>query len=112
MIARPATEDVAPYYFTYIDQVKGDDCLAAMTAQLDDALAFFRGISEERSLHRYAPDKWSIREALSHVNDAGFWLINQYFGMSVKDTFKTWSAMETLISCVGMAGVMILSVIV
>lgn len=49
---------------------------------------------------------------LSHVNDAGFWLINQYFGMSVKDTFKTWSAMETLISCVGMAGVMILSVIV
>ena len=49
---------------------------------------------------------------LSHVNDAGFWLINQYFGMSVKDTFKTWSLMETLISCVGMAGVMILSVIV
>jgi gluconate:H+ symporter, GntP family len=49
---------------------------------------------------------------LSHVNDAGFWLINQYFGMSVKDTFKTWSAMETLISCVGMIGVMILSVIV
>jgi gluconate:H+ symporter, GntP family len=49
---------------------------------------------------------------LSHVNDAGFWLINQYFGMSVKDTFKTWSAMETLISVVGMAGVMVLSVIV
>jgi H+/gluconate symporter-like permease len=49
---------------------------------------------------------------LSHVNDAGFWLIDQYFGMTVKDTFKTWSAMETLISVVGMAGVMILSVIV
>jgi hypothetical protein len=70
MIARPATGDVAPYYFTYIDQVEGDDCLAAMTTQLDDALAFFGGISEEKSLHRYAPDKWSIREALSHVNDA------------------------------------------
>src|SRR6201988_4772001 len=70
MIARPATGDVAPYYFTYIDQVEGDDCLAVMTAQLDDALAFFRGISEERSLHRYAPDKWSIREALSPANDA------------------------------------------
>jgi gluconate:H+ symporter, GntP family len=49
---------------------------------------------------------------LSHVNDAGFWLINQYFGMSVKDTFKTWSAMETLISVVGVAGVMALSAIV
>jgi DinB superfamily len=70
MIARPATGDVAPYYFTYIDQVEGDDCLAAMTAQLDEALAFFGGISEERSLHRYAPDKWSIRESLSHVNDS------------------------------------------
>jgi hypothetical protein len=70
MIARPATGDVAPYYFTYIDQVEGDDCLAAMTAQLDDALAFFGGISEEPSLHRYAPDKWSIRETLSHVNDS------------------------------------------
>ena len=70
MIARPATGDVAPYYFTYIDQVEGDDCLAAMTAQLDDALAFFGGISEERALHRYAPDKWSIRESLSHVNDS------------------------------------------
>jgi GntP family gluconate:H+ symporter len=49
---------------------------------------------------------------LSHVNDAGFWLINQYFGMSVPNTFKTWSAMETLISVVGLAGVMILSVVV
>jgi GntP family gluconate:H+ symporter len=48
---------------------------------------------------------------LSHVNDAGFWLINQYFGMTVKDTFKTWSAMETLISCVGMVGVLIVNVV-
>jgi gluconate:H+ symporter, GntP family len=48
----------------------------------------------------------------SHVNDAGFWLINQYFGMSVKDTIKTWSVMETIISVVGMTGVLILSLIV
>jgi GntP family gluconate:H+ symporter len=48
---------------------------------------------------------------LSHVNDAGFWLINQYFGMSVKDTFKTWSAMETLIAVVGLGGVMALSAV-
>jgi hypothetical protein len=69
MNARPAIGDAAPYYFTYIDQVEGDDCLATMTAQLDDALAFFGGISEERSLHRYAADKWSIRQVLSHVTD-------------------------------------------
>jgi GntP family gluconate:H+ symporter len=49
---------------------------------------------------------------LSHVNDAGFWLINQYFGMSVRDTFATWSAMETLISVVGMGCVLALNTVV
>lgn len=49
---------------------------------------------------------------LSHVNDSGFWLINQYFGMSVKDTFKTWSAMEALISVVGFAFVLAASLVV
>jgi GntP family gluconate:H+ symporter len=48
----------------------------------------------------------------SHVNDAGFWLINQYFGMSVPDTIKTWSAMETLISVFGMGCVLALSAVV
>jgi GntP family gluconate:H+ symporter len=37
---------------------------------------------------------------LSHVNDAGFWLVNQMFKLSVGQTFKTWSAMETLISLI------------
>lgn len=69
MNARPAIGDAAPYYFTYIDQVPGDDCLSVMTAQLDEALAFFGGISEEKSLHRYAPEKWSIRQVLNHVTD-------------------------------------------
>jgi gluconate:H+ symporter, GntP family len=48
----------------------------------------------------------------SHVNDAGFWLINQYFGMSVADTIKTWSVMETIISVVGFIGVLLLSLVV
>lgn len=37
---------------------------------------------------------------LSHVNDAGFWLVKEYFGMTVGETFKTWSLMETLLSLV------------
>jgi gluconate:H+ symporter, GntP family len=48
----------------------------------------------------------------SHVNDAGFWLVKEYFGMTVGQTIKTWSVMETVISVVGFACVMILSVIV
>ena len=48
----------------------------------------------------------------SHVNDAGFWLINQYFGMSVADTIKTWSIMETIISVVGLILVLALNLVV
>ena len=69
MHGRPAATDAAPFHFTYIDKVEGDDCLAAMTAQLDEALALFSGISEEKSLHRSAPEKWNIRQVLSHLND-------------------------------------------
>jgi len=48
----------------------------------------------------------------SHVNDAGFWLVKEYFGMTVGQTIKTWSVMETLISVVGFACVMILDIFV
>ena len=46
---------------------------------------------------------------LSHVNDAGFWLVKEYFGMTVGQTFKTWSLMETVLSVTGLASVMLLS---
>jgi GntP family gluconate:H+ symporter len=45
---------------------------------------------------------------LSHVNDAGFWLVSQSFRLSVADTFKTWSVMETMISVVAFAFVSVL----
>ena len=48
----------------------------------------------------------------SHVNDAGFWLVKEYFGMSVGQTIKTWSLMETVLSVVGLVVVMILDVFV
>ncbi|MFV0130674.1 gluconate:H+ symporter [Streptomyces sp. HMX112] len=47
----------------------------------------------------------------SHVNDAGFWLVKEYFGMSVGQTVKTWSVMETIISVVGIAFVLLLSLV-
>lgn len=45
----------------------------------------------------------------SHVNDTGFWLFREYFQLSMADTLKTWSVMETLVSVSGLAGVMMLS---
>jgi uncharacterized damage-inducible protein DinB len=69
MIGRPESNEAAPYYFTYINQVKGDDPAGTMESQLEAALSFFAGISEEKSLYRYAPEKWSIRQVLNHVSD-------------------------------------------
>jgi hypothetical protein len=69
MIGRPQSTEAAPNYFTYINQVTGDDPLATIDTQLDESLALFAGISEEKSLHRYAPEKWSIRQVLNHVSD-------------------------------------------
>lgn len=46
---------------------------------------------------------------LSHVNDSGFWLVNRYFGMSVKDTLKSWTVMETIIGLTGFVVVLVLS---
>ena len=48
----------------------------------------------------------------SHVNDVGFWLVKQYFGLTVGQTLKSWSVMETVISVVGLLGVLLLSLIV
>jgi Gnt-I system high-affinity gluconate transporter len=47
----------------------------------------------------------------SHVNDSGFWLFKEYFNLSIKDTFRTWTAMESIIAVVGLGGVMLLNLI-
>jgi GntP family gluconate:H+ symporter len=48
----------------------------------------------------------------SHVNDAGFWLVNQYFGLTVGQTIKTWSVMETVLSVTGLVFVLLLSIVI
>lgn len=48
----------------------------------------------------------------SHVNDSGFWMFKEYFNLSIKDTIRSWSLMETIVSIAGLIGVMILSLFV
>lgn len=48
----------------------------------------------------------------SHVNDAGFWLVKEYFGMTVPQTLKTWSVMETVLSVVALGVVLLLNLII
>lgn len=44
----------------------------------------------------------------SHVNDSGFWLFKEYFNLSLKDTFRSWALMETIVGTMGLIGVLII----
>ena len=50
--------------------------------------------------------------ACGHLNDSGFWIFKEYFGLSLRDTFRTWTPLETLISSCGLIGVLILNLFV
>ena len=69
MIGRPQKTEAAPYYFTYIDRVPGDNVMPLLESQWEDLSPLLSSISEEKSLHRYAPEKWSIRQLLNHITD-------------------------------------------
>jgi gluconate transporter len=48
---------------------------------------------------------------LSHVNDTGFWMFKEYFGLTIRETFKTWTVMECIISILGLSGVLIINMV-
>ncbi|WP_026210761.1 gluconate:H+ symporter [Flexithrix dorotheae] len=49
---------------------------------------------------------------LSNVNDAGFWMFKEYFNLSIAQTFKSWSAMETIVAVMGLVGVLIIDTLI
>ena len=65
----PSRTEAAEYYFTYIDLVPEGDICELLNTQGRETLELLRGISEEESLHRYAPGKWSIRDVVNHLSD-------------------------------------------
>jgi Gnt-I system high-affinity gluconate transporter len=48
----------------------------------------------------------------SHVNDSGFWMFKEYFNLSIKQTIRSWSLMETIVAVVGLLGVLALDMII
>lgn len=85
MIGIPERTEAAPYYFTYIDRITTPDILGRLENQIGEVTTFLRGISEEKSLYRYAPGKWSMREVLSHLTDCermfvfrAFWFARKF----------------------------------
>ena len=69
-ITRPASTEYAPFYGGYVSEVPDGDLLAHLERQGRETAALLRAISEQRSLHRYAPGKWTIREVVGHMIDA------------------------------------------
>src|SRR5215210_6704059 len=79
MISVPDRAEAAEYYFTYIDQVPAGDICDILRAQLPETIALLRRIQEEQSLYRYAPDKWSMRQLVGHVNDCERLFVSRAF---------------------------------
>lgn len=69
MTGRPEANEFAAYYSIYIDRIASDNIVSVLANQLAETVNFLQAISEEQSLYRYAPDKWSMRQLLNHVND-------------------------------------------
>jgi len=78
-VTKPEAREAVPYYSTYIDKVPPGDIRGTLETQLVETRTFFEGISEEKSRHRYAPGKWSIREVLSHINDTERLFVSRAF---------------------------------
>jgi hypothetical protein len=65
----PDRTEAADYYFTYISQVPDGDVRDILAMQLPETLSLLDGVTEEQSLTRYAPGKWSIRQVVAHLSD-------------------------------------------
>lgn len=66
---RPAPSEASEYYFHYINQVPSGDICDMLRAQRDTTSALLRGIDERVADHRYAEDKWTLREVAGHLVD-------------------------------------------
>ena len=66
---RPADDEHAPYYGKYIGLVSDGEIIRTLEAQLVETLALLSGVTEQGATFRYAPDKWSVKQALGHMID-------------------------------------------
>ncbi|HXF24274.1 MAG TPA: DinB family protein [Gemmatimonadaceae bacterium] len=69
VLSHPGADEYAPYYNTYIAPVAGTNALETLATQLG-ALDPLRSLDDARALHRYASDKWSVKETVAHITDA------------------------------------------
>jgi uncharacterized damage-inducible protein DinB len=66
---RPGADEHAPYYAQYVAEAQPGDLVSSLERQASDVAALLKGIPESRGAHRYAADKWSIKEVIAHIAD-------------------------------------------
>jgi len=110
---------LAPVVLAYIlaaliRLIQGSATVAMMTAG-----ALMAGIAATLSEPLGAAEKALVVLAVafggticSHVNDSGFWLVSRYLGLTEKETLRSWTVMETIVSVVGFGLVLVVSVFV
>ncbi|MBD1382521.1 DinB family protein [Metabacillus arenae] len=69
MLSKPNDNEFAPYYEEYINMVPEGGLLEILNDSLAETISLFKGISEQKSMYQYAPDKWTIKEVLGHMTD-------------------------------------------
>lgn len=69
-VSRPDTDEYFEYYGKYIGLVPDLDAIVPLRDQLEDTLKILRPLNEKRALHRYAPEKWSVKEVIGHLSDS------------------------------------------
>jgi len=70
VIPRPAANEYFAYYGKYISQVPGEDALPVLASHIESWHPALRKLTDTQALHRYAPDKWSVKVVLAHLCDA------------------------------------------
>lgn len=67
---RPTAQEYAPYYARYIDLVPAGDIIDILRRQMEDTVNLLSSLTEEQANHRYAPEKWSVKELIGHIIDS------------------------------------------
>ena len=70
VINRPDKSEYDPYYERYISLVPDGDVISTLSTQIGETLALLRGLPASVSDHRYAPDKWTVKELVGHIADS------------------------------------------
>lgn len=65
----PEPSEYNPYYGRYVSMVKTDNIVVTLETQIQDTLAILRRVDESKANHRYAPDKWTVKDLLGHMSD-------------------------------------------